>query len=185
MMVGEGLLQRAERLGRAECLHRLYGPPVRLDAEHKAGACGEPVHQHCAGAADPVLTANVGAGERQVVAQHIGERAARFDGQFVLGAVHREPDRMNIGHWVFLLLSTGSREPAPAIAATTSAGRTGMRPTLAPTCASASLTAFSTAAGAPMVPPSPIPLAPIGFLVVGVQRWWISKSGRSAAVGRR
>src|SRR5215471_5476540 len=169
-MVGEGLLQRAERAGRAECLNRLHGPPVRLDAEHQAGACGEPVHQYSAGAADPVLTANVCAGKRQVVAQHISERAARLDSQLVIGVVHRDPDRMNIGHWALLLLSTGSRETASAIAATTSAGRTGMRPTLAPTCASASLTAFSTAPGAPMVPPSPIPFAPVGVLGVGVQR---------------
>ncbi|MFD0648521.1 hypothetical protein ACFQ2Y_07435 [Streptomyces malaysiensis subsp. malaysiensis] len=48
---------------------------------------------------------------------------------------------------------------------------------------SASLTALSTAAGAPMVPPSPAPFAPVSVKAQGVSRWWITTSGISCAVG--
>ena len=68
-----------------------------------------------------------------------------------------------------------------------SQGRTGMWSMLAaePAPASASLTALSTAAGAPMVPPSPMPLAPVSLNADGVSRWTISMGQISAAVGAR
>ena len=50
---------------------------------------------------------------------------------------------------------------------------------------SASLMAPRTAAGAPIVPPSPIPLAPVSLNRDGVCRWTMSMSHISAAVGAR
>ena len=65
-------------------------------------------------------------------------------------------------------------------------GSTGMWSKLAPSApASASLTALSTAAGAPIVPPSPMPLAPVSLCADGVSRWTISTGQSSAAVGAR
>ena len=64
-------------------------------------------------------------------------------------------------------------------------GSTGMWSKLVPVPAIASLTAFSTAAGAPIVPPSPIPLAPVSLCADGVSRWVISTGHSSAAVGAR
>ena len=50
---------------------------------------------------------------------------------------------------------------------------------------SASLIAFSTAAGAPIVPPSPMPFAPVSLKANGVSRCTISIGHSSAAVGAR
>ena len=56
---------------------------------------------------------------------------------------------------------------------------------LAPVPVSASLTALSTVAGAPIMPPSPIPLAPLSLNADGVCRWITSTGHISAAVGTR
>ena len=50
---------------------------------------------------------------------------------------------------------------------------------------SASLMALITAAGAPIAPPSPRPLALVIEASVSVSRWWISIGGISCAVGGR
>ena len=68
VVVGECLLQRTERLGRAERLHRLHRPAICLNAEHEARTRGQPVHQHRARTADTVLAADVRAGVGEVVA---------------------------------------------------------------------------------------------------------------------
>jgi hypothetical protein len=52
-----------------------------------------------------------------------------------------------------------------------------------PRCASASTTAFCTAGIEPIVPASPIPFAPSGFIGVGVSVDAASKLGSSAALG--
>jgi hypothetical protein len=52
-----------------------------------------------------------------------------------------------------------------------------------PRCASASTTAFCTAGIEPIVPASPIPFAPSGFIGVGVSVDAVSKLGSSAALG--
>ena len=50
-----------------------------------------------------------------------------------------------------------------------------------PRCDSASTTADCTAGVEPIVPDSPMPLAPSGLTSVGVSMWTISKLGSSAA----
>jgi hypothetical protein len=61
----------------------------------------------------------------------------------------------------------------------------GMQSISTPRCASASLTAVAMHAGAPIVPPSPIPFAPVSENCDGVSRWRISIGGISDAVGTR
>ena len=63
-------------------------------------------------------------------------------------------------------------------------GLRGWRVRVMPRCASASFTALTTAAGAPMAPPSPIPLKPPGR-ADGVTMWPYSNSGVSGAVGQQ
>src|SRR2546430_8256918 len=55
--------------------------------------------------------------------------------------------------------------------------------TFTPRSLTASATALAMAAGAPMVPPSPMPLWPPGVSGEGVSRWPRMKDGTSAAVG--
>ena len=59
----------------------------RLDRQHQAGADGAAVQQDGAAAADPVLTAYVGAGEAEVVTQVVGEQATDAAGRRPLDAV--------------------------------------------------------------------------------------------------
>ena len=66
----------------------------------------------------------------------------------------------------------------------TRSGVVGMSRWRTPRCASASITAFCTAGTEPIVPASPIPLAPRGFNGVGVSVVEVSKLGNSAALGK-
>jgi len=61
VMVTKSLLKRSELLRTAKAFHRLYVASIRLHREHEAGTHAVPVEQDCAGAADTVLTSNVGA----------------------------------------------------------------------------------------------------------------------------
>src|SRR3989442_8904041 len=54
-----------------------------------------------------------------------------------------------------------------------------------PSGARASATALATAAGAPIVPPSPTPLKPPSVVGEGRSTWWTSIAGTSPAVGTR
>ena len=65
----------------------------------------------------------------------------------------------------------------------TRSGVRGMSMWVTPRCETASTTAFWTAGVDPTVPDSPIPLTPNGFSEVGVSIRWVSKAGRSAALG--
>src|SRR5690606_34085733 len=77
----------------------------------------------------------------------------------------------------------GLRHDAASSALATVSGVMGVLSSSVPVPRSASLTAFSTAAGAPMVPPSPAPLAPVSVNAQGVSRWSMPTSGISWAVG--
>ena len=62
-------------------------------------------------------------------------------------------------------------------------GLTGMSMWRTPRWETASITAFWTAGPAPMVPPSPMPLAPSGFRSVAVSSATVMNAGSSAALG--
>ena len=106
--LGERLLHRAEVLGVvADPLDG--GDLVRLgrDGEHQARPHRLAVDEDGARAADAVLAADVGAGEAEVVAQEVGEEAARGRGRGAGDPV--DPDR----HLV-LLLGGGLAHAAPS-----------------------------------------------------------------------
>jgi hypothetical protein len=70
-------------------------------------------------------------------------------------------------------------------ASNTTSGVMGWRETFALNERNASFTAFMIAAGAPLVPASPMPFAPKADVLVNVCSWPISTSGISKAVGSK
>ena len=62
----------------------------RLHREHQAGAHGNTVEQHGAGAADAVLAAGMGALEAERVAQAVEQSGARLDVNLMHSAVDRQ-----------------------------------------------------------------------------------------------
>ena len=74
VLVGHRLLDRMQTIGRrGDALDRGEFVAMRLHGEHETGAHRAPVEQNRAGAADPVLAADMGAGQPQLVAEEIGE----------------------------------------------------------------------------------------------------------------
>src|SRR5713226_9839844 len=63
-------------------------------------------------------------------------------------------------------------------------GWTGREMIFTPRGLTASATALAMAAGAPMVPPSPMPLWPPGVRGEGVSRWPMVRNGSVSATGR-
>ena len=153
-MIAEGLLQVRQLLAVGQPLHGAHLGPVRLNPEDQAGPHRRAVEDHRARPADAVLAAKVGAGVAEVVTEHVGQRPAGLDDQLVPAAVDLQGDRVQVLHAV---------APAWLRAALTSCGSTGMWSKRTSVSDSASLMAPSTAAGAPIVPPSPIPFAPVSL----------------------
>ena len=100
--------------------------------------------------------------------QHVGKRdvggeaPAAGDERPVFEARHRAADEAH-------------EAPATRSAARMRCGVAGNSSIETPNGASASLIALTTAAGAPIVPPSPRPLALVTDASVNVTRWWISQ----------
>src|ERR1700704_2766339 len=102
MVLVERLLQWMQLVGRRrDALDGKNLVAVRLHCEHQAGARREPVEQDGAGAADPVLAAEMGAGEAELVTYEIGERHADLDLLLVALAVDRQRDLSGLTHvWI-------------------------------------------------------------------------------------
>src|SRR5690606_28057690 len=105
----------------------------------------------------------------------------------VLGAIHRDagphggPAGVEVGVDVGVGHGVGSPVAAAVMAVQTRSGVAGMSTWRTPRWASASTTADWTAGVAPIVPDSPMPLAPGGFTKVGVSMSTSSKLGSSVA----
>ena len=91
-MLAERALERMERVHGSEPLHGLHLRPVRLHREGEAGARAVAVEEDGARAAHPVLAADVGAGEAEVLAQEVGEEAPGLDLALEGRAVHGDAD---------------------------------------------------------------------------------------------
>ena len=98
-MLAERLLQWVKRFDGSEALHGLDLRPVGLDREGEAGASAVTVEEDGAGAADPVLAPDVGAGQPEVLAQEVHQQAAGLHGSFVDGSVHGDPDGLGSTHY--------------------------------------------------------------------------------------
>ena len=96
--VDEGPLQRVQLIAVGEPLHRPYLATLRLAREHQAAPHRRAVEQDRAGAAHPVLAAEMGAGQPAILADRVGQRLARLDADGMRLAVDRERDFARRGH---------------------------------------------------------------------------------------
>src|SRR3974390_512735 len=94
-----------------------------------------------------------------ILADGVGQCAAWLDRDGVIAAVYGERDGRLLGHSAFSKARNAGRGRC---------GVAGISSICAPKGARASLIALSTAAGAPIVPPSPSPLALVIELTLGV-----------------
>src|SRR5262249_1051622 len=134
---------------------------VRLYGEHQARTHGLAVEEHRAGAAYTVLAADVGAGLSAIVADRVDQRPPRLDTHGVPHAVDQQRDLEFFGHTSIRALRREARMRC---------GVAGISSIEILNGESASLIAFSTAAGAPIAPPSPSPLAPVIVSGLSVSR---------------
>ena len=181
MMIHEGALHRMQLVAVREPLDGADLLAVGLHGKHQAGAHRLAVDDHGAGAADAVLAADMGAGLPAILADRIGQRAPRLDRDRVLAAVDGERDRCFSASCALLLRH--------ASAARIRCGVAGISSIDTPNGDSASLMALITAAGAPMAPPSPRPLALVIECLAQASRGDAARSpefrARSAAGSRR
>ena len=70
-------------IGLGQAFDRAELGAVGLHREKQASAHRLTIHQDGAGTTDTVLTAHMGAGEAEVVAQEVGQQQPRFDGSLV------------------------------------------------------------------------------------------------------
>src|SRR4051794_26918469 len=94
VVVPEGLLDRVQPVPGRQSLDRGQVGAVGLDGEQQAGADRLAVHQDGARPAHPVLAPHVRAGQAQVLAQEVGQRAPDRHGALLHGAVDGDPDRL-------------------------------------------------------------------------------------------
>src|SRR5439155_1536820 len=90
--VPERFLNRVQALSVAQSLDGHQGVPVGLHRQQQAGAHRLTVQKNGAGPADAVLAPQVGAGQTEVFAEHVGQRAAHRDRDDVALPVHVERD---------------------------------------------------------------------------------------------
>ena len=160
-MIHEGLLHDVQRLAIGEPFDGADLSAFGLYGEHQAGPHRLAIDDHGAGAANAVLATDMRAGLAAILADRIGQSAPRFDGDGMVAAVDGEGEGGFVGHADCFAV-------ASRIAARIRCGVAGMVSISTLNGVSASLMALSTAAGAPMVPPSPSPLALVIDCVDGV-----------------
>ena len=184
VVIHEGLLHRMQRVAIGQSFDGADFLALGLHGEHQAGAHRLAIDDHGAGAADAVLAADMGAGLAAILADGIGQRAARLDSDGVVAAIDGERDARLCRSCCFLCGLLGSRN-----AARIRCGVAGISSISTPNGVSASLMALSTAAGAPMAPPSPRPLALVMDCGARAFRCGAARSAafhaRSAACSRR
>ena len=84
---------------RRQALDGLDRVAVGLRGEHQAGANGNAVEDHRAGAADAVLAADMGPRQQEIVPQEVAQQQSRLHGAAVWRAVHRDADIVGVsGH---------------------------------------------------------------------------------------
>ena len=92
MVPPKGLLQPAEAAGWGQPFNGRDLVTPGLRGEEKAGTNRQAVEEHRAGATDPVLAAEVGAGEGEAVAKKVGEGPGRWCQHFHLLPIDTKGD---------------------------------------------------------------------------------------------
>ena len=91
--VDKRLLHRIKLAVLGQALDRGHFAALTVDGQQEAGVHRAPVDEDGAGATVAHLTHFLGAGEAQIVAERVQERAAGFDGHRVLCPVDLEGER--------------------------------------------------------------------------------------------
>src|SRR5262249_17937576 len=162
MVCREGALQGMEPVALGEPFHSTDRTSGRLNGKHQAGADRLAVNDDRAGAAHAVLAADVRAGLTAILADGVGERAPRLDTDRIIASIDGGRNGGAGRH--------GGPFRAVRNAAGMRCGVAGSSPIDPPNGQSASLMALRMAAGAPIVPPSPSPLAPVSVAGLRVSR---------------
>ena len=79
---------------------------LRLHGKHQAGTRRLSVEQDRAGAADPVLAADMSAGQPEILTHKIDEQLARFAAALIALPVDGQPDLTDFGHRIDLSSSS-------------------------------------------------------------------------------
>src|SRR4051794_15974875 len=103
-----------------------------------------------------MLATEMGAGQPAIASDRVGQCPARIDGQSIMPAVDVQSDIVRLCH---LLLPHARACTASRIRRLIRRGVAGNSLITTPNGTSASLIALTTAAGAPIAPPSPNPFA--------------------------
>src|SRR5262249_5841877 len=98
VVLDEGLLHRVELVALRQPLDGADRPTLCLHREHQTGAYRLAVEQHRAGAADPVLAADMRSGLAAIVADRVDQRAPRIDADVIAAAVDGEREVALLGH---------------------------------------------------------------------------------------
>src|SRR5262249_20951224 len=88
VLLPERLLHGMQRVDAAERFDGFDARSVGLHRQAQAGSGGEAVEQHCAGSANAVLAADMGAGQAELVAETVAHQEARPAAAFIAHAVH-------------------------------------------------------------------------------------------------
>ena len=159
MVIHKRLLHSVQLLAIRETLDGPDFATVGLHSEHQTGAHRLAVNNHGTGAADSVLTADVGSGLSAILTDRIGQSATWLNSNRVIAVVDIERYRGFCVHARFSALRRAARMRC---------GVAGISSISTPNGESASFIALIIAAGAPIVPPSPSPLALVIEFVLGV-----------------
>src|SRR5262249_44347629 len=130
--------------------------------KHQAGPYRLIVHDHGASAANSMFAANMRTCLAAVLADRVSQRAPRLDADRVVATVNIERDCALLAHAAFSALRMAARMRC---------GVAGISLISMPKGDKASLIALMTAAGAPIAPPSPSPLAFVMEFGLGVSIW--------------
>jgi hypothetical protein len=159
MMVHEGLLHRVQLFAISQSLDGPNLFAVRLYGKHQARAHRFAVDNDRAGAANAMFATDVRARLPTILADRVRQRTPRLDADRMVAAVNC---KRNCGLFLHAAFSLARK------AARMRCGVAGISSISTPNGESASLIALITAAGAPMQPPSPKPLAMVMEFGLGV-----------------
>ena len=99
MIVTECLLQRMHLfIRRRDAFHGQYFMAVHLHGQHQAGSCRKPIEENRASAAHAVFTAQMRAGEAELLAQEIRQREADLHLLLIFLAVDGDGDSALLAH---------------------------------------------------------------------------------------
>src|SRR5262245_15720135 len=162
VMVHEGLLHRMQSVAVSQAFDGPDFPAVGLHGEHQAGAHRLAIDNNRASAADTMLATDMRSRLSTIFTDGIGQGTPRLDGDRVIAAIDIDGDRGFLAHATFSALRKAARMRWGVAGISSISTRNGE---------SASLIALITAAGAPIVPPSPNPFALVIEFTLGVSMW--------------